>query len=144
LNLTKTTIAQLLPHSGDMLLIDRVDAWDEHGIRCSSDSHRRVDHPLRFQGRLSALHLIEYGAQAMGIHGGLLNGGPQPGYLAAIRNARFTLDNLDDVGGSLHIEASALGKNGQGVIYELNIRDAQGRLLLTARATVIHTWAYTP
>jgi predicted hotdog family 3-hydroxylacyl-ACP dehydratase len=135
---TKTTIAQLLPHSGDMLLIDRVDAWDERGIRCSSDSHRRTHHPLRFQGRLAALHLVEYGAQAMGIHGGLLNGGPRPGYLAAIRNARITIDDLDDVAGSLHIEAVALGKNGQGAIYELAVRDVQNCLLFSAQAGVIH------
>jgi predicted hotdog family 3-hydroxylacyl-ACP dehydratase len=128
----------LLPHSGDMLLIDRVDAWDEQSIRCSTDSHRKPDNPLRFQGRLAALHLIEYGAQAMGIHGGLLKGGPQPGYLAAIRNARLTVDTLDDIAGSLYIEALTLGKSEQGVIYEFSARDAQNRLLLIARATVIH------
>ena len=139
LNVKSTEITQLLPHSGDMLLIDRVDAWDEHTIRCSSASHRKATNPLRFHGRLSALNLIEYGAQAMGIHGGLLKGGPQPGYLAAIRNACFNVDNLDDIEGSLQIEATALGKSEHGVIYELNIRDAQGHLLLNARATVIHT-----
>lgn len=138
MNLTKTTIAQLLPHAGDMLLIDRVDAWDERRIRCRSDSHRKPDHPLRLEGQLSALHLIEYGAQAMGIHGGLLQGEARPGYLAAIRNARFMIDHLDAIDGSLYIEALALGQSEQGAIYEFDIRDAQGRLLLNARATVIH------
>ncbi|MGR8934617.1 MAG: phosphotransferase [Gammaproteobacteria bacterium] len=138
MNITETTIAQLLPHAGDMLLIDRVIAWDERRIRCRSDSHRKSDHPLRLQGRLSALHLIEYGAQAMGIHGGLLQGGARPGYLAAIRNARLGVDHLDAIEGSLHIEAAALGQSDQGAIYQLDIRDAQGRLLLNARATVMH------
>lgn len=139
MTLTKAAIADLLPHSGKMLLIDRVDAWNEHSIRCSTDSHHKPDHPLRRNGRLSALHLIEYGAQTMGIHGGLLYGGPQPGYLAAIRDARFMIDDLDDVNGSLHIEATALGKTAQGALYEFTIRGEQGRLLLSARATVVHS-----
>lgn len=122
-----------------MLFIDRVDSWNEHSIRCSSDSHRDPEHPLRMHGRLSALHLIEYGAQAMGIHGALLNGAPQAGYLAAIRDARLMIDLLDDIDGSLQIEAAMLGQSGQGVIYQIHICDAQHRLLLSARATIIHT-----
>jgi predicted hotdog family 3-hydroxylacyl-ACP dehydratase len=122
-----------------MLLIDRIDAWDAHSISCSSDSHRKADNPLRSHGRLAALHLIEYGAQAMGIHGGLLHGCPQPGYLAAIRNMRLYADTIDTLGGSLRITATALGKSGQGVVYQLMVSDAQGRLLLEGRATVIHT-----
>lgn len=139
MNITKADIAKLLPHSGNMLLIDRVDAWNEHSIRCSSDSHRNPDHPLRMHGRLSALHLIEYGAQAMGIHGGLLKGNSQAGYLAAIRDARLMTDTLDAIDGNLYIEATVLGKSAQGVIYQINICDARNSLLLSARATIIHT-----
>lgn len=139
MNITKTEIAELLPHSGNMLLIDRVDAWDEHSIRCRSDNHRNPDHPLRMHGHLSALHLVEYGAQAMGIHGALLKGALQAGYLAAVRDVHLMADTLDAVDSSLHIEATALAKSGQGVIYQLHVCDTQHRLLLSARATIIHT-----
>jgi predicted hotdog family 3-hydroxylacyl-ACP dehydratase len=138
LNTTDVNIAALLPHAGSMLLIDRIDAWDAHCIQCCSDSHRKADHPLRAYGHLSALHLIEYGAQAMGLHGGLLKGTVQPGYLAALRNVRLYAETLDNIGGSLHILATAQGKSGEGAIYRLCIRDDQGGLLLEGRATVVH------
>ncbi len=62
----------LIPHAGAMCLLDTVQNWDDRQIHCRSETHRNVANPLRFEGRLSALHLAEYGAQAMAIHGGLL------------------------------------------------------------------------
>jgi len=42
---------------------------------------------------LSAMHLIEYGAQAMAIHRGLLTGKSLQGFLAAVRDANFFIEN---------------------------------------------------
>ena len=62
----------LIPHQGAMCLLDDVVAWDDQRIHARSDSHRRDDNPLRSDGRLRAVHLCEYGAQAMAVHGGLV------------------------------------------------------------------------
>ena len=70
--LERSEIAALIPHSGSMCLVDRVLSWGDDMIRCSSDSHHRSDHPLRRNGRLGAVHLVEYAVQAMAIHGALL------------------------------------------------------------------------
>lgn len=138
-NLDQAAFAHLIPHAQPMLLIDQVDAWTTHQISCSTQSHLRNDHPLRFAGSLSAIHLIEYGAQCMAIHGGLLSGKSTPGYLAAVRGAHFHIDTLDVITDTLHIEANAELKIENGAVYSFRITDNQGSLLLDARATVIHT-----
>ena len=66
------SIETLLPHAGRMRLIDRIVSYDEQRIVCESDSHRAPDHPLADGGALSIICGLEYGAQVMAIHGGLL------------------------------------------------------------------------
>ena len=136
--LNKTQIEQLIPHRGSMVLIDSVEYWEATKIQCSSNSHRLANNPLRLNGKLSAVHLLEYGAQAMAIHGGLLVESAQPGFLAAIRNVHFYTDSLDGIDSIITITATAELKNENGVIYKFNITDANQNLLLEARATVIH------
>lgn len=70
--LPKSQWAALIPHQGSMCLLDSVAHWDDVRIHARSGSHARDDNPLRRDGRLRALHLCEYGAQAMAVHGGLL------------------------------------------------------------------------
>ena len=137
--LNQADFAHLIPHAKPMLLIDRVHTWSTHQIECSTLSHLLSDNPLRLAGSLSAIHLIEYGAQCMAIHGGLLSGKSSPGYLAAVRGAHFYIDTLDIVTGALHIVANAELKIENGAVYSFRITDNQDSLLLDARATVIHT-----
>ncbi|MFC5743270.1 hypothetical protein [Dyella tabacisoli] len=58
----------LIPHQGPMMLLDRVEAWDGAKIVCSATSHLDEHNPLKVNGRLSYIHVIEYGAQAAAIH----------------------------------------------------------------------------
>lgn len=139
--LTQTEFSHLIPHVGSMMLIDHVDSWNSKNIHCTTQSHLNSDNPLRFKGSLSAMHLIEYGAQSMAIHGGLLSGKSSPGFLAAVRGAHFHIDNLDTLTSSLHIIAKAELKIENGAVYSFRITDDQNTLLLDARATVIHTQA---
>ncbi|MGH8502676.1 MAG: hypothetical protein ACREVE_09435, partial [Gammaproteobacteria bacterium] len=67
----KDAIRALIPHAGTMCLLDAVLEWDDESIHCTSETHRAADNPLRREGRLSALHAFEYGAQAVAVHGGL-------------------------------------------------------------------------
>ncbi len=135
----QTQFAHLIPHAESMMLIDQVDSWGDKQINCSTQSHLSSNNPLRLNNSLSAIHLIEYGAQSMAIHGGLLSGKSSPGFLAAVRGAHFHIDTLDNITSTLHIEASAELKIENGAVYSFRITDSHNILLLDARATVIHT-----
>jgi predicted hotdog family 3-hydroxylacyl-ACP dehydratase len=113
-------IEGLLPHSGAMLLIDGVTAFDENGATCLTERHRDDTNPLRRDGRLSSLHAVELAAQAAAIHGGLMNqGGTAPlRALAAIRKARFDRARLDDLPGRLTVEAHLVHSDSKAAIYQ--------------------------
>ncbi|KGO97540.1 phosphotransferase, partial [Lysobacter defluvii IMMIB APB-9 = DSM 18482] len=64
-------IEALVPHAGSMSLWDEVLDWSGERIVLRAWRHRDPAHPLRSNGRLHAVHLCEYGAQAMAVHGGL-------------------------------------------------------------------------
>lgn len=133
-------IAARIPHAGTMCLLDRLEAWDEVSVHCSALSHRAVDNPLRVAGRLWAPAAIEYAAQAMALHGGLLvtdGTPPSAGFLASARNVRFTVARLDDVAGALQVRARRLSGDARQVLYEFDVRDAAGAPLAAGRAVVV-------
>lgn len=136
--LPQAAFRHLVPHASDMLLIDEVRDWTQETIITASRSHRKPDNPLRLDGRLSSVHLIEYGAQSMAIHCGLLTGKAHPGFLAAVRSAHFHVDDLYDAGEELIIHAQAQMQLPNGAVYQFVIDDNDNNLLLEARATVIH------
>ena len=133
-------LCSLIPHDGDMCLLDAVVRWDESSIACVAKSHRDFSNPLRQNDRLNAVHLLEYGAQAMAVHGGLL-GRMQgnlraPKFLVALRDARFEVERIDTLAGDIEVEANALLNIDGGQIYEFNVLSA-GQVLCSARATVM-------
>jgi len=130
--------ACLIPHAGNMILIDMVDFWTNNQIVCRTRSHQNPANPLRLNGLLSAIHLIEYGAQTTAIHGGLLTGKSSPGFLAATRGVHFYTDSLDEVAGEIIITATAELKIQYGAVYKLHINDTDNKLLFDARATVVY------
>jgi predicted hotdog family 3-hydroxylacyl-ACP dehydratase len=136
--LSKTAFKTLVPHSGKMLLIDSVESWTQEQIITCSYSHQNPDNPLRLAGVLSSLHLIEYGAQTMAIHCGLLTGKAQTGFLAAVKDAEFYIDYLDQVDGALMIKAIAQLQLPKGAVYKISVHNEGNKLLLTAQATVVH------
>jgi len=105
-------IAGLIPHQGGMCLLERVLEFDETHVRCATATHRDPDNPLRRDGRLSAVHLCEYGAQAMAVHGGLLarraGVAARPGLLVSLRAVSFAIECADDLAGELVVEAERL------------------------------------
>ncbi|HEY2569325.1 MAG TPA: hypothetical protein VGI25_08395 [Candidatus Udaeobacter sp.] len=136
----KAEIRTLIPHSGTMCLLDEVTQWDDRAITCVANTHRDVANPLRRDGRLSAVHAFEYGAQAAAVHGGLrarsVGESAPPGYLAALRNAHLYAARLDDITSPLQICANRLFGDSANTIYECRI-SAQGILLANARITII-------
>lgn len=133
-------IAALIPHQGTMCLLERVLEWDADRILLATATHRSLDNPLRSHGRLRALHLCEYGAQAMAVHGGLLAqvGGSRasPGLLVSLRDVALRCDYIDDLPGELAVEALRLLEAGGGWQYAFTIRHGV-ELLASGRAAVM-------
>lgn len=138
---TREAIARLVPHAGRMCLWQRVLGWDAQSVRLEACDHVDAAHPLRHRGRLHAVHLAEYGAQAMAVHGGLraqLGGGvARPGLLVALRGVVLHRDRIDDLPGPLEGEASVLVESDAGWQYAFVVRHA-GLVLAEGRAAVIH------
>ena len=132
-------IASLIPQQGAMCLIDRIEHWDSQRIICSTMQHRSPDNPLRARGILSSLHAIEFAAQAIAAHGGLVAGDrarPRTGLLLSARDCRFNRSRLDDIDGSLTIEAMQIGDNGQTHLYRFRV-SAQDVVVAEGRAAVV-------
>ncbi|HSR64303.1 MAG TPA: phosphotransferase [Xanthomonadaceae bacterium] len=136
----RADILALVPHQGAMCLWDEVLAWDAQSIRLHARNHRDPAHPLRSGGRLHALHLCEYGAQAMAVHGGLLaraaGGRAAPGLLVALRGVALHVARIDDLADAIECEAQALVAGEGGQQYAFRITHA-GTLLAEGRAAVM-------
>jgi predicted hotdog family 3-hydroxylacyl-ACP dehydratase len=138
MHLNRDWIERHLPHQGRMCLLDEVLEWSSAGIRCRAGTHRDTEHPLRTHGRLGSVCGIEYAAQAMALHGALLDAGaaPRSGFLASVRAVRLHVLRLDDVAGDLLCEATRVAGDIGTALYEFAVH-SQARTLLTGRATVV-------
>ena len=140
--LDKTDWAQLIPHAGTMCLLDAVLAWDERTIHTASAGHARADNPLRGPHGLHAVHLAEYGAQAMAVHGALLarargSETVRPGMLVSLRDVQLFDEYVDRLDGPLDVRAECLYADDDGAQYAFRV-EHRGRLLASGRAAVIH------
>ena len=138
--LDRAGIAERIPHSGSMCLLERLDRWDAESIHCSTRTHLHPDNPLRTAGGLLAPNAIEYAAQAMALHGGLLaaeGSTPSAGFLASARNVRFSVARLDTVDGELQVQARRLSGDTYQILYEFAVNDSAGRVLAEGRAVVV-------
>jgi len=134
----------LIPHTGAMCLLDEVVQWDEVAMHARAHSHRALDNPLRADGRLRSVHLCEYGAQAMAVHGGLLaqRAGTRaaPGFLVSLRAVKLYVARIDDLEAALDVHAEALLAADSGWQYAFRVECA-GRPLAEGRAAVMHRGA---
>lgn len=138
--LGRDAIAALIPHQGAMCLLDRVIEWDRDHVVLATTTHRSADNPLRLDGRLRAVHLCEYGAQAMAVHGGLSAQADgrvaQPGFLVSLRDVKLNVDYIDDLEGELHISAQRLLESPGSWQYSFEARHGE-TLLASGRAAII-------
>jgi predicted hotdog family 3-hydroxylacyl-ACP dehydratase len=135
--LDRNQIAELIPHTGLMVLLDRVITCDAASITCWTESHLRVDNPLRRNNRLPAIAGIEIAAQAMAVHGRLTRGETRTrkGLLGSLRDVSVNCDRLDDVHAPLLVDVTMLSGGSKGGIYAFRIR-SEHRELLLGRAAV--------
>jgi predicted hotdog family 3-hydroxylacyl-ACP dehydratase len=131
-------IRTLVPHAGNMCLLERIVSVTDVQIVCATYSHRSPTNPLRHAGRLAALHLAEYGAQTMAIHGGWSAAGEatRGGMLVAIRDLKLDVERIDDLDGELFVQASKLMANPDGRIYSFSARAGE-RELASGRVSVM-------
>lgn len=142
LSLDKADWEHLIPHAGAMCLLDTVERWDVDAIYAGSASHARADNPLRGEHGLHAVHLAEYGAQAMALHGALLARAQgietaRPGMLVSLRDVTLGVECVDRLDGRLDVHAQCLYADSAGAQYAFRV-EHRGRLLASGRAAVIH------
>lgn len=138
--LDRAGIAQRIPHSGSMCLLERLEGWDADAIHCSTITHAHGDNPLRTESGLLAPNAIEYAAQAMALHGGLLaaeGSTPSAGFLASARNVKLAVARLDDIEGALQVRAKRLSGDDRQILYEFTVKAEDGRSLAEGRAVVV-------
>lgn len=138
--LDQAGIARRIPHSGTMCLLERLESWDANAIHCTTGTHSHADNPLRTASGLLSPNLIEYAAQAMALHGGLLaaeGSEPSAGFLASARNVRLAVERIDDIAGVLHVHAQRISGDVSQILYEFAVKDAHGRPLAEGRAVVV-------
>lgn len=144
--LDRNGIAALVPHSGSMCLLEELLEWDAQRIRCATSTHRSADHPLRSASGLLAPCAIEYGAQAMALHGALLaraeKSWARPGYLASARGVTLHRLRLDDLDGPLEVSAERLAGDGQQILYTFAVTHcgtpvAEGRVAVVLNSPPI-------
>ena len=94
-------------------------------MRCLVRAHRSRHNPLRAHGRLGAVCGIEFAAQAVALHGALLdpNAGhlQRGGYLVALREVEVHVDRLDDIGDDLLVSAVRLVGDETTVLYQFRL-----------------------
>ena len=118
-----------LPHAGGMCLLEEVLEWDRQSILCATSSHQLPTNPLRRHGALSAVHGVEYAAQAAAVHGVLsatLDGDPVL-LLGAVRDLDLTVSRLDLLAAPLKISARLEARLGANVIYRFELTAASHR-----------------
>ncbi|MFC0676533.1 phosphotransferase [Lysobacter korlensis] len=139
--LQRDAIAALIPHQGAMCLWDEVLDWGAQSIRLRASNHLDPAHPLRSGDRLHAVHLCEYGAQAMAVHGGLraqqAGGVARPGMLVALRGVQLHVARIDTLVAAIECEAQVLVEGDGGWQYAFRITH-EGALLAEGRAAVLH------
>ena len=137
--LGRSEIQALIPHSGDMCLLASTKNWDATHISCTAHSHRDPNNPLAHDGKVPVLCGIEFAAQAMAAHGGLIGlvgQRPRAGLLVSVRDVVTRVKYLSDYEQDLQIEAEQLmaGENSVTYSFSLHAGDAE---LLSGRATVV-------
>jgi len=123
-----------------MCLLERVLRWDAQRVVLATTTHRSPCNPLRRNGRLRALHLCEYGAQAAAVHGGLsaqrAGREARPGLLGALREVELHRDYIDHLDGELVIEAERLLESTMSWQYAFRVHFAD-ELIARGRVAVI-------
>lgn len=102
------SIEKLLPHSGNMVLIDEIKTHSETNIVCMTKSHQLKTNPLRTPRGLPISAGLEYGSQAIAIHAAINrkhDNAPKQARIIALKNAQWNQNWLHTVKSEITIQA---------------------------------------
>ena len=138
--LNQAEIAARIPHAGAMCLLDSMLSASSTDIVCNAVSHRNPDNPLRSHGRLGAAVAVEYAAQAMALHGSIVNVDldvpSKGGRLINVRELTLHCARFDDLQSPLTVRATRLMGDVANVIYSFEV-SADGSMIASGRAGVM-------
>lgn len=129
-----------MPQKGKMLLIEDVLRVDEASIACRARDHRCGNYPLRLNGRLFSVSLVELGAQAAAAHASLFGvGGHHAGLLLSLRDVHISEDDADRLDQRLEASAERIHFDEGGARYRFAVSSGpheilQGEALLMMQA----------
>lgn len=131
----------LIPHAGRMCLLDTLVSRDGEALHARAHDVGGAGHPLCRQGRLHALHLAEYGAQAAAVHAALTrrdtgDDAPRGGMIVGLRDVRLAVEFVDD-GAELDVHAVCLAADAAAAQYGFRVEQA-GRTLAEGRCLVAY------
>lgn len=121
-----------------MCLLDELVARDDKRVHMRTTKHRDPHNPLRRDGRLHAVNLIEMGAQAMAVHGALkardAGGRPHAGWLISTRDVELMIEWVEALPQALDIHADCLASTSAAIQYAFRV-EHDGRVL--ARGSIM-------
>jgi predicted hotdog family 3-hydroxylacyl-ACP dehydratase len=98
-----------------------------------------LTNPLRHGTRLEAVTGLEYAAQVMGVHVGLLDRTRSTegliGYVGGLRDVVLDVDRLDECPAELTIDATRVFQGDNSFMYRFSISSG-GRNVMTGRASI--------
>jgi predicted hotdog family 3-hydroxylacyl-ACP dehydratase len=115
-----------------------VVGWDSTSITCLASSHRDANNPLASDGRLDAVCGIEYAAQAMAVHFGIIAGRrPASGHLASVRDVICHVGRLDLLSEDLEVTATRLAGDATGAVYSFRLHCGEAMIQEGRMAVVL-------
>ena len=138
-SLSASEIQELIPHSGNMSLIDSVSYWDKNLIHCWTKSHLCSNNPLRTNLQLHSTILIEYGAQAAAIHASLSSASIDKkmgtAFLASVKHTQWKEETIPQDDEAMELKAEKEHDHNKGAIYTFQIHFnhspfSEGKLIL--------------
>jgi predicted hotdog family 3-hydroxylacyl-ACP dehydratase len=132
-----------IPHAGAMRLLDVVHDWNDKHIHARGERHLAHDHPLRSDGGLHAVHLAEYGAQAVAVHAALMAAArgetrTRQGRLVSLRDVQLMAEYVDLAAAPLDVRAECLIADERGAQYAFKV-EQRAQVLASGRVAVMHT-----
>jgi len=123
-----------MPQKGAMLLIERIVSADETTIDCIARNHMDADYPLRINGQLMPVSLVEIGAQAAAAHASFFGvGGHHKGLLLALHTVEVAEGDAHNSGEQLRARATQLHFDDIGARYSFELT-AGDRVVLNGQA----------
>lgn len=139
-SMNRTELEAYLPHAGDMVLLDAVDAISPDAVACRASSHALASNPLRRGGVVPANAALEYAAQAIALHGRWRTraepSSKQAAFIAVLRHARWRRQPLSAAPAPLIVSARLLAELGESAHYAFEVTDALGAQIAAGEAIV--------